>query len=111
MDNKFEQPKTMEALSPLLEREEIKKFVHSRNISQEDLHFIEELAVFPKEMRIVGLHNLFNMGKEKSGIDLENSIQNADNEQSKAMYTIALAFYKKYDWMVSMNLVRVLEKA
>lgn len=110
MDNNLENFKATERRSSALENEEVQKFVGFRKISQEDLHLIDELASFPRDMRIMGLHNLFNMGKEKSDIDLENSIQNADNEQSKAMYTVAREFYNKYDWMTALSLVRVLEK-
>jgi hypothetical protein len=110
VENKFEQPAITENILSVLETDEVKKFVVSRSINSEDFNLIEELATFPKDMRIVGLHNLFNMSKENSGVDLENSIRNASDDKNKEMYSIALEFFNKYGWMTSLNLVRILEK-
>lgn len=109
MEHNFEQSKKVEEQAPLLEREEVRKFIQFRNIKNEDLHFIEELAAFPKNLIIEELHNLFNMNKERSGIELENLIKTTSGEERKAMYKVALDFYSKHDWMTSLNLVRVLE--
>lgn len=90
--------------------EEVGKFIQFRGIRTEDVHLIEELSAFPKEMRIMELHNLFNMSKDRSSMDLENLIQNTHDESRKTMYGVALEFHRKYDWMTSLNLIRVLEK-
>lgn len=94
---------------PLLEREEVRKFVQFRNIKDDDLYLIEEVAAFPKNLIISELHNLFNMSKEKSAQELENLIENSNDEEKKAMFKVVLEFYNKYDWMTALNLVRVLE--
>lgn len=109
MENKFEQPSVIKSKESVLERTKIREFIQRRDVRNEDHFLIEKLAEFPRNLIIMELHNLFNMNKEGSGKWLENLIKNSGNEERKAMYTVALEFYNKYDWMTSMDLVRVLE--
>ena len=110
IENNVEQPKKER---DILSKERIREFIENRGIQTEDFCLIEKLASFPKNELIVGLHNMFNTHKERSGIELEGVIKfyKIRNEDDRAaLYETALEFYKKYDWPASWNLVRVLEE-
>lgn len=87
----------------------VQKFIKSRGIKQEDFSIIEALAKFPKDLIIMELHNMFNLGQHNSGKELEGLIDRATDENKKTLYRLALDFYNKYDWGVAINLVRLLE--
>ncbi|MEK7070792.1 MAG: hypothetical protein AAB966_03215 [Patescibacteria group bacterium] len=109
MVNNVEQPKEGKKTTSVLEDGKVKDFIQDRDIKPEDFYLIEKLSTFSKPDIIEGLHNLFNLSKERSGADLEGIIKNTKDDAKKAMYEVALKFYQKYDWIVSWNLIRVLE--
>jgi len=61
-------------------------------------------------MIILELHNEFNMLRERSVQNLERLIKTTIDPYKKDLFEIMLFFTKKYDWFVSWNLVRVLER-
>lgn len=110
MEHTFKQQENEGERLPFFERVPVKIFVEERNIATEDLHLIETLSTFPKNMIIEELHNMFNMNKDRSGTLLEALIKNSHDESKKILYKIALEFFHRYNWATSWNLVRVLEE-
>jgi len=89
---------------------EVQELIAKREIQAEDLHLIEKLASFPKNLIIAELHNMFNMYKDRSGKELENLIKTSGDQTKKLLYETALEFLAKYGWATSWNLVRILEE-
>ncbi|MFA6603479.1 MAG: hypothetical protein WCT10_01400 [Patescibacteria group bacterium] len=111
MSEKFEPTSTFAESEPaILDRPEFQDFIRERQIRPEDLPLVEELAAFPKDLAIAELHNLFNANHERSGQALENLLLHAQDGQKKSLYGTALRFFQAYDWTVSYNLTRLLEK-
>ena len=108
----------------VLEEQDVKKFIESRNINSEDLHFLEELSLIPKRLLIMDLHNYFSFNREKSESVLERDIRDLEKriheltdlelrgllEQRMKLYKLMSDFIKKYDWMAAWNLVTVFER-
>lgn len=108
--------------SSIIERKEVQRFIKNREIRTEDFYLIEKIASFPVNMVILELHNLFNMNRENSGVELENMIKDSrdcvPSDEGLPMYRGASRaellettskFYKIYGWEASYNLIRVLE--
>lgn len=109
MIEKLEQTNQRENLS-ILEKKEMKEFILRRNVVESDFPLIEKLGSFPKNTLIGGLHNLFNLSKDKSERELASIIENTEAGDEKEMYETALEFCGKYGWMASWDLMRILEK-
>ena len=97
------------ASSGAAERPELQRFVVDRGIQAEDLPLIDDLASYPENLVVTVLHNVFNVHKDRSGDELEHLMQTAQDADVSALCGTMLAFYKKYGWATSLNLVRVLE--
>ena len=95
---------------PIINRPEVQDFINNRDIKPEDLHLLEELASFPKNIIIMEFHNFFNTNHERSGQELEMLMHNKRDASGKKLYEIMIRFYQKYNWATSWNLVRLLEK-
>src|SRR3989344_6968434 len=106
--------KTSENLvSEKMNSERMQEFIRNRAIKPEDFHLIEKLLAFSKQLIILNLHNLFNLSKERSGVELGLAIQSTEraNDQAGAeLYKLMLEFHNKYGWPAGWNLVRVLEE-
>ncbi|OGZ11047.1 MAG: hypothetical protein A3D67_03255 [Candidatus Lloydbacteria bacterium RIFCSPHIGHO2_02_FULL_51_22] len=98
-----ESPKTLRNV-------EVQKFITFREIQAEDLPLIEKLASFSKDLLIGELHNLFLLDKERSGAMLEGLAERSRDQTRTKLFETMLQFYNKYGWLISHNLVRVLER-
>ena len=97
-------------LTDKLNKREVQEFITKRKIQAGDLHLIEKLTSFPKNLIIAELHNMFNMYRDRSGKELENLIKTSGDQTKKLLYETALEFLAKYGWATSWNLVRILEE-
>ncbi|KKT81153.1 MAG: hypothetical protein A3B99_02870 [Candidatus Yanofskybacteria bacterium RIFCSPHIGHO2_02_FULL_44_12b] len=105
---------------PVLEEEDVKEFIKSRNISPEDFRVIKELSLIPKRFLIMELHNFFSFSRERSAAEFDKLISSLDQRseatdpelyrQRRRLYELFLEFIKKYNWAVAWNLEVVLER-
>ena len=91
------------------EEPDMKNFILTRKIRREDLHLVEELSRFPKDLILEQLQNIFNTYKERSAEHLTNIVGLPMDEQRRKLLELALAFVKRYDWGTAWHLVRLLE--
>lgn len=108
----------------VLEEDDFKNFIESREIKPEDFHLIEKLSHYPKDLFIMELHNYFGFSRENTVSELERDIRRKKEEIGKAqdekfkailekrigIRSLFLEIAKKYDWTTCMHLERVFER-
>ena len=110
MGNNMEKEPKSKTEKLIINNEEFQKFIKDRGVKPEDLSLIEKLALFPKDIIIMDLHNLFNTYHERSGRELERMIKNESDSQRAELYEVMRQFYEKYGWGTGWHLERLLEK-
>lgn len=99
----------------IIDEEEIKVLIKSRDIRSEDFYILEQMTGFSKNLLIGNFHNLFQFNRENSVIELERSIvcrekDGRSSEEEVRLYKLLLDFTNKYDWTAARNLVVVFER-
>jgi len=95
--------------NPLFEEKEMKRFIETRGIGEEDRALIEELAAYPSSFIVEQFHNRFGMLKERSTASLEADMANSKNERRKRAFELFLALERKYGWITCGHLAGALE--
>ena len=93
----------------ILENENIKRLIKSRDISKDDFELLEQFSTFPQKL-FINYHNYFNNLKERSIEELQNDLKNEKDFNKKEFLNLLLEFTEKYDWTASYNLIRTFEK-